>query len=95
MATTTEPAVAHAAKSDTAKSAPAEPIVIKLGKKNRKQVRKLRRGKPGRLLDRVEDAIAHLRENGDMAAQTQPVVIVIRERPKRRGRRIAKVWGLG
>jgi hypothetical protein len=72
-----------------------EPIVIDLGKKNRRQVRKLRRGKPGRLMDRVEDALAHLRESGAMAADTQPVVIVIRQRPKRRGGRIAKAWGLG
>lgn len=84
-----------AVKADAAKSASVEPIVIKLGKKNRKQVRKLRRGKPGRLLERVEEAIDHLRTSGEMSAQTQPVVIVIRERAKDRGRRLARAWGLG
>lgn len=90
MATTPE-----TAKQDSAKSAPVEPIVINMGKKNRKQVRKLRRGKPGRLLDRVEEAIDQLRASGEMAAGTQPVVIVIRERPRNPGRRMAKAWGLG
>lgn len=94
MATDHRTAPAPSASAPVAESGP-EPIVIDLGKKNRRQVRKLRRGKPGRLMDRVEDALAHLRESGAMAADTQPVVIVIRQRPKRRGGRIAKAWGLG
>lgn len=72
-----------------------EPIVLDLGKKNRKQVRKLKRGKPGRLMDRVEEAIEHLRESGAMSESAQPVVIVVRQKPKRRGGRITKAWGLG
>jgi hypothetical protein len=66
-----------------------------LGKKNRRQVRKLRRGKPGRLMNRVEEALEHLRENGALAADTQPVIIVVRQRAKRRRNRIARMWGLG
>lgn len=95
MANNLEAPVANPSKSDTAKSTAIEPIIINLGKKNRRQVRKLRRGKPGRLLDRVQEAIEQLRATGDMAAGTKPVVIVIRERAKNRGRRMAKAWGLG
>ena len=95
MANNLEAPVAHPTKSDTAKSSSIEPIIINLGKKNRLQVRKLRRGKPGRLLDRVQEAIDQLRANGDMAAGTKPVVIVIRQRAKNQGRRMAKAWGLG
>ena len=93
MATTTESSAAPKAKEQ---SAELEPIVVKMGKKSRKQVRKLRRGKPGRLMDRLEETLEHLRAQGSLDAATQPVVIVVRERPKKRkGRRFAKAWGLG
>ena len=72
-----------------------EPIVIEMGKKNRKQVRKLKNGKPGRLMNRVEEAIERLREDGSMEPGAQPVVIVIRQRKKRKGGRFTKMWGLG
>lgn len=71
------------------------PIIIDLGKKNRKQVRKMAKGKPGRLMDSVEEVIANLRENGTMAADAQPLVIVIRKRSKRPGGRMTKAFGLG
>ena len=35
----------------------------------------LRKGKPGRLLDRVEETVEHLRENGALAANAQPIVV--------------------
>jgi phosphoglycolate phosphatase-like HAD superfamily hydrolase len=95
MATPNESATAAAAKLGAEQSTELEPIVIKMGKKSRRQVRKLRRGKPGRLMNRLEETLDHLRANGALDAQTQPVVIVVREKPKRKGRRIAKAWGLG
>lgn len=88
-----------APKKEVAAAAPAtnspEPIIIDMGKKNRKQVRKLRKGKPGRLLDRVNDSFEHLRENGAVGPDAQPIVIIIKESRRRRGKRFAKVWGLG
>lgn len=71
------------------------PVIIDLGKKNRKQVRKLTKGKPGRLMDSVEEVIANLRENGTMEADAQPLIIVIRKRAKRQGGRMTKALGLG
>lgn len=85
------PAKRHKAAAAETKEA----IVLDLGKKDRKQVRKLARGKPGRLMNRVEEAIQHLRETGAIEAGTQPVIIVVRQRPKRRRNRMAKAWGLG
>ena len=72
-----------------------EPIVISMGKKTRRQIRKLRNGKPGRLMNRVEEAIERLRDDNTLDQSAQPVVIVVRQRAKRKGRRAAKFWGLG
>ena len=72
-----------------------EPIIVDMGKKSRKQVRKLRKGKPGKLMDRVEETVEHLRESGAIDASAQTVVIVVKERTRRRGKRFTKMWGLG
>lgn len=89
-------ASAKATKKDAAAPTPTrEPIVVDMGKKTRRQIRKLRKGKPGRLLDRVEDTIQHLRENGALADDAQPIVIVVKERRRNRGKRLSKFWGLG
>jgi len=82
--------------AEGSEAAGQEPVIIDLGKKNRKQVRKLRRGKPCRLMRRVEETIEHLREGGELAEDVRPVIIVVRERSRSKGgRRVAKMWGLG
>ena len=86
-----ESVVVQAAASDEN----AAPIIVDMGKKDRKQIRKLTKGKPGRLMRRLEETLDHLRENGALADGAQPVVIVIRQKPRKRGKRFAKVWGLG
>jgi Family of unknown function (DUF6200) len=63
----------------------AAPVVIDLGKKRRKQVRDLRRGKSGKLLDQVQEALEVLQAGGTVAADAQPIIVVVRER-RRRGR---------
>ncbi len=60
------------------------PIIIDLGKQKRKRVKKLRKGKPGRLLDEVQDCVQELKANGTITESAQPVVIVVREKRKRR-----------
>lgn len=73
-----------------------EAIIIDLGKKSRKQVRRLQKGRPGRLMNRIEEAMAHLRDNGALAADVQPIVVVVKERVGGGGsRRVAKMWGMG
>lgn len=99
MSTTpTEPATQAAKtpkKQAASHGAALEPIILDMGKKTRKQVRKLRKGKPGRLMNRVEEAVEHLRENGAIGKDVQPIVIVVKEKKRNRGRRITKMWGLG
>jgi hypothetical protein len=74
-----------------------EPVIIDLGKKNRKQVRKLRKGKPGRLMRRVEETIEQLRTSEEFGSTVRPIIIVVRQKARRsrKGRRAAKMWGLG
>ena len=64
-------------------SAPANstnaPVIIDLGKRRRKQVKKLRRGE-GKLLDDVNGAVAELRTAGTLSADVQPVVVIVREK---------------
>ena len=59
-----------------------EPILIDLGKRKRKQVKKLRRGKPGRLMDEVQKCIEELKSNDTIAQDAQPVIVVIRQKEK-------------
>ncbi len=97
--TTNEPATVASKPSKkpaAAPSASSNTIVLDMGSKTRKQIRKLRKGKSGRLMNRVEEAISHLRENGALTEGAQPIVIVVKQKARRRGgRRMAKMWGLG
>jgi len=52
--------------------------VIDLGEHSRRRVRRLRRGE-GRLMERVEDAVVALTENGVLSAGAQTVVVVVRQ----------------
>ena len=55
------------------------PIIVDLGKKRRKLVKKLRKGS-GRLMDQVNDTLQELKNAGTIAATAQPVIVVVRER---------------
>jgi hypothetical protein len=65
--------------------APFSPVVIDLGKQRAKRVKELRKGKQGKLFSEVSEAIAALRADGTIAASAQPVIVVVRERRKKRG----------
>ena len=77
--------------SETApkKAAPQEPssevapVVIDLGKKKRKRVKRLRRGK-GQLMVDIMDSIEELRENGEISKDAQPVIVVVQQKKKKR-----------
>ncbi|MCP4397938.1 MAG: hypothetical protein GY801_11660 [bacterium] len=58
------------------------PIIVDLGKQKRKQVKKLRKGKPGKLMDDVHDCLEELKANDVIGESAQPVIIVVREKPK-------------
>ncbi len=76
---------AKAQTESTAAAKPAEqeealaPIVVDFGKKRRKHVKRLRKGR-GRLMTKVEDLLQDLRDEGVVAENAQPVIIVVRQR---------------
>ena len=71
----------HVTKSEETRPAP---IVVDLGRKSRKKVKQLREGN-GKLMDDVKGVLEELRASGTVKSDAQPVVIVVRERPRRNG----------
>lgn len=55
------------------------PIVLDLGSKSRKQIRRLRKGE-GKLMDRITKVVDDLKSNGTISGSAQPVIIVVKER---------------
>jgi Family of unknown function (DUF6200) len=60
----------------------APPVIIKFGRKNRSQIRKLVRGE-GKLMTEIQTTIDDLKRSGRMARDAQTVIVVVRERPRR------------
>lgn len=60
-------------------SARATPILLDLGSKSCKQVRKLKKGK-GKLMDSVNATVQELQASGQIDPLAQPVIIVVREK---------------
>lgn len=58
------------------------PVVIDLGKKKRKLVKRMRRGK-GKLMDDVVESIEDLKESGEINKDAQPVIVVLRQKKKK------------
>ncbi len=58
-------------------------IVIDLGKKKRKAVKRLRKGE-GKLMDEVKYCIEELRNAGAIEGPARPVIVVVREKAKQR-----------
>lgn len=81
MAAIRDPDSASSRVDKSPEGSPSAPILIDLGKRKRKQVKRLRRGR-GPLLNEVEELLAELRAEGSIAPGAQPVVIVVQ--PKRR-----------
>lgn len=71
-------ALATTGATTTASSNP--PVIIDLGEKSRKNVKRLKRGE-GRLLAQVQEAIRELQAAGRVASNAQPVIVVV-EREK-------------
>ena len=72
--------------TDTAEGKSA-PMVVDLGQKKRRDVKRLRKGR-GRLMKRLNETLEGLREDGTIAESSQPIVVLVRERPRRRGFRL-------
>ena len=57
-------------------------LVIDIGKRKRKQVRRLRKGE-GRLAEEIEQTVDNLKNEGVLDTDAQTVVVVVRQKPKR------------
>ena len=68
----------HAGTTDKS----ADPIVVDIGKQRRKRVKQLRKG-GGKLMDEVHAAIGELRRSGSISGSAQPVIVIVRERPRK------------
>jgi hypothetical protein len=65
--------------------ASASPVVLDLGKQRRSRIKDLRRGE-GRLMDEINATIEELRTVGTLGIDVQPVVVVVRERRRKKTR---------
>jgi len=72
--------------AESVQSVTKTPIVIDLGKQKKKQIKRFRRGE-GRLMSKVEDTFEELKAVKKIAGDAQPVIVVVREKPKKWGRR--------
>jgi hypothetical protein len=79
-AATMERKVDNGSSAKTAEASPvSEMCIIDIGEHGRRAVKRLRKGE-GKLMDKVEDAILGLREEGVIGSgATQTVVVVVRE----------------
>ena len=71
----------EAKSNDVAAKGSTEAVVIDMGKKSRKKVKKLRRGR-GPLLEEVNDTITELQAEGKLEAGVAPVIVVVRGKQK-------------
>ena len=67
----------------TADKTDKSPIVVDLGKKRSKSVKLLRKGK-GKLMEAIGHSIQELQATGTLSADSQPVIVVVSERKKKR-----------
>ena len=67
--------------ADTEQASEAAPILIDLGRKSRKKVKLLRKGK-GKLFDEVQGAVDELQEAGQVDSSAQVIFVVVEKEPK-------------
>jgi len=59
-------------------------VVVDIGKRSAKQVRKLRKGQ-GKLLDRVRGLVSEMQSEGTIDAKANTLVVVVERRPEATG----------
>ena len=59
-------------------------VVVDLGKKKSKQVKRLRKG-GGRLMDRVHSLVGEMQAGGEIGGATNTIVVVIEKKKKKSG----------
>jgi hypothetical protein len=76
-------------KPEAAAASDHDPILIDLGRKSRKNIKRLRNGE-GKLRAEVQETINELKAKGAISPSAQPVIIVVRE--KQRNRWFNPLW---
>ena len=71
------PAAAEPVKADH--STGNSPIVVDIGKKRRKLIKQLRKGK-GKLVEEITGVIDELKSAGSISAGAQPIVVVVQQK---------------
>jgi hypothetical protein len=72
--------------TSAAEPAEADFMILDLGKQKRKKIKQMRGGR-GTLMGEVRAAFDNLRANGAIGADAQPVIVIVREkRKKKKGR---------
>lgn len=66
------------------KTSAKAPVIVDLGKKRRKLVKKLRNGS-GKLMDEVNGTLLELKNAGTISASAQPVIVIVREKRREGG----------
>ena len=69
-----------------------DPILVDLGRKSRKSIKRLRDGE-GKLLAEIQGTVDELKANGTIADSAQPLIILVRE--KRTARTMNPLWPIG
>jgi hypothetical protein len=75
---TTETTTTGTAASSAPTATEKPIVVVDLGKRSKKKVKQLRKG-TGRLMDRVVDTVDQLTADGEVEADHQIVVVVVRQ----------------
>jgi hypothetical protein len=70
--------------SDAKPAAGPSPVVADLGRRRRKEIKDLRKGK-GALLDDARKLIEQLQADRAIAGGAQPVIVIVKERRRRFG----------
>jgi hypothetical protein len=62
-------------------------LLLDLGKKKRRDIKRLRKGR-GRLMRRLNETLEGLKDEGTIATSSQPVIVIVRERSRSGGLRL-------
>lgn len=79
MATEQNRSTADATTETKTTAARNAPLLVDLGAKSRKLVRRLRKGK-GKLMESVAATVQELQASGQIGPQVQPIIIVVSEK---------------
>lgn len=70
--------------ASTATAAESSVLIVDMGKKKRKQIKRLRRG-GGKLMEQIGETMEQLQKEGEINAGSPVVVVIVREKRKKSG----------